>query len=50
MYDKEGNLIIEHLGLWDFCRKYNFDPRTVQRVIKGERKSYKGYIFKYKER
>lgn len=47
IYDKNMNLIGEHKGLYDYCRLTNSDPRTIQRVIKGERKSYKGFIFKY---
>lgn len=49
MYDLQGNLLIEHFGLYDFCRKYNYDPRSIQRVITGKRKTYKNSIFKYKE-
>lgn len=49
VYDLQGNLLMEHLGLWDFCRKYGHDPRCVQRVIKGEQGSHHGLKFKYKE-
>lgn len=49
VYDTNGNLLLEHLGLWDFCRKYNHDPRAVQRVITGEKKTHHGLIFKYRE-
>ena len=45
----QGNLLMEHLGLGDFCRTYGHDPRCVQRVIKGEQGSHHGLKFKYKE-
>ena len=48
-YDLQGNLLMEHLGLGDFCRKYGHNPRSVQRVIKGEQGSHHGLKFKYKE-
>ena len=49
VYDMDGNLILEHFGLWDFCRKYNYDSRSIQRVIRGQKKSYRGLTFKYRE-
>lgn len=48
VFDLNGNFLFENDGLWETCRKYGFDPRSVQRVIKGEHKTHKGYIFKYK--
>lgn len=48
VYDLQGNFIMEYLGLWEFCRKYNHDPRAIQRVINGEMKYHHGLVFKYK--
>lgn len=52
IYDTQGNLLEEHLGMTDYCRCHNLDARTVQRMCvgKGRCKTYKGLIFKYKER
>lgn len=49
VYDLDGNLVFEHLGLWDLCRKYHLDPRSIQRNIIGRKKTYHGLIFKYRE-
>lgn len=49
VYDLDGNFLMEYRGLWEFCRKYNHDPRSVQRVIKGEKKYHHNLVFKYKE-
>lgn len=49
VYDLNGNFLFESRGLWETCRNYGFDPRAVQRVIKGEKHSHKGCIFKYKD-
>lgn len=50
VFDLNDNFLFESVGLWETCRKYNFDPRSVQRVINGKYKSYKGYKFKYKDK
>ena len=47
--DLDGNVLFESEGLWETCRKYGFDPRAVQRVIKGVHRCHKGYTFKYKQ-
>lgn len=49
VYDLNGNFIESFLGLGQGCKSRNLDPRSVQRVIKGEFKSYKGFVFKYSE-
>lgn len=49
VYDLDGNFLMEYRGLGEFCRKYGHDPRSVQRVIKGEKKYHHNLVFKYKE-
>lgn len=49
VFDLNDNFIMEYKGLYQFCKKYNHDPRAVQRVIKGEQKYHHGLKFKYKE-
>nr|DAS03788.1 MAG TPA: PROTEIN/DNA Complex catalytic motif, Helix-turn-helix DNA [Caudoviricetes sp.] len=31
------------------CRQLDLDPSTVVKILKGTRKSTRGYTFKYKE-
>lgn len=45
---KNGKCIQYFNSIRGMCREMNFDRRTVMRVIKGERKSYKGLKFKIK--
>lgn len=37
-----NNNIIEVIGLKDFCRKNKYDVRSIQRLLSGKYKSYKG--------
>lgn len=40
---------IEYFSVSEACRQLDLDPSTVVKILKGTRKSTRGYTFKYKE-
>jgi hypothetical protein len=48
-YDINGNFIAEHNTIKEAARQYGLCYRSIRRVLKGQLRKTKGYIFKYKE-
>lgn len=40
---------VEYFSVSEACRQLELDPSTVVKILKGTRKSTRGYTFKYKE-
>ena len=47
-YDLNGNIISEFVGIREAARILNIGYRQLHRVLSGERKTTRGFIFKYK--
>ena len=47
-YDLNGNLINEFVGIREAARILDISYRQLHRVLSGERKQTRGFIFKYK--
>lgn len=47
-YDLDGNFIKEWNSVSEAAKNFNTKPGSILRVIKGQRKKYKNFIFKYK--
>lgn len=47
MLDKEGNLLKEFYSIHEAKRETGADPTNIVKVCKGERKTHKGYQWRY---
>jgi hypothetical protein len=48
-YDLDGKLINEYIGIKKLARELGVYPNNIRVALKGERKIFRGFIWKYKD-
>jgi hypothetical protein len=48
-FTKDGKLIAEHIGIKKLANELGVYPRNIRLALVGKRKTFRGYIWKYKD-